>query len=289
MAVLHSEPLHKDFGVRVTGADLSGPVSTDLAAEIWALIDAHSFVHFPDQPFDDERQLAFTRSLGAPEPSHVALGEEGRIEYFGTIGNVQADGSAIGNDHRKTKFLTGNNLWHTDASFKPVPAALSIMCAYETPDEGGLTEFVSTRAAYARLPAEEQAALDPLITIHDYTFSRSKVSPDAVSPNLSKSLPPVRQKLVRRNAKAAAKNLFIGSHVREVEGMAADESRVLLDRLVDHAAAPENIHAHAWRPGDLVIWDNRCLLHRGSGYDADKHRRLMRQTRVSGAVSSLEE
>ncbi len=289
MAALHCEPLHADFGVRVTGIDLRQPLGADLAEKIWALIDKYSFVHFPDQPTDDDIQLAFTRSLGEPEPSHVALGEEGRIEYFGTIGNVQPDGSKLGNDHRKTKFLTGNNMWHTDASFKPVPAALSIMCAYETPSEGGLTEFVSTRAAYRRLPEAEQVLLDPLITIHDYTYSRSKVSPDAVSPALSKSLPPVRQKLVRRNARADAKNLFIGSHVREVEGMEAGESRALLDRLVDHAAKPENIYAHAWCPSDLVIWDNRCLLHRGSGYDADKHRRRMRQTRVTGAASSLEE
>ncbi len=289
MAALHYELLHPDFGVRATGIDLRQPLGAELTKKIWALIDEHSFVHFPDQPADDDIQLAFTRSLGSPEPSHVALGEEGRIEYFGTIGNVQPDGSKLGNDHRKTKFLTGNNMWHTDASFKAIPAALSIMCAYETPSEGGLTEFVSTRAAYGRLPEAEQAALDPLITIHDYTYSRSKVSPDAVSPALSKSLPPVRQKLVRVNARADAKNLFIGSHVREVEGMKVGESRALLDRLVDHAVQPENVYAHAWNPGDLVIWDNRCLLHRGSGYDADKHRRRMRQTRVTGSASSLEE
>lgn len=289
MADLNIEPLHDDFGARITGVDMSRPVDADLAQRIWALIDEYSFVHFPDQPFDDAKQLAFTESLGAPEPSHVALGNEGRIEYFGTIGNVQADGSKLGNDHRKTKFLTGNNMWHTDASFKAIPAALSIMCAYETPDEGGLTEFVSTRAAYAQLPPPKQVELDPLVTIHDYTFSRSKVAPDAVSPALSASLPPVRQKLVRRNPRTGAKNLFIGSHVREVEGMESGESRALLDSLVDHAAQPANIYAHAWAPGDLVIWDNRCLLHRGSGYDADKHRRLMRQTRVSGTMSSMEE
>lgn len=289
MVDLIIEPLHADFGVRVTGVDLGKPVDPDMAEQIWALIDQYSFVHFPDQSFDDAKQLAFTESLGAPEPSHVALGEEGRIEYFGTIGNVQPDGSKLGNDHRKTKFLTGNNLWHTDASFKAVPAALSIMCAYETPAEGGLTGFVSTRAAYAQLSAPEQTKLDPLVAIHDYTFSRSKVSPDAVSPALSASLPPVRQKLVRRNPRSSAKNLFIGSHVREIEGMSADESRTLLDGLVDHAVQPGNIHSHGWAPGDLVIWDNRCLLHRGSGYDADKYRRRMRQTRVTGAASSLEE
>ncbi len=289
MTAFTIEPLHRDFGARLTGVDLTGDIADAAIAAIDAAIDEYSFVVIPDQPFDDARQLAFTRRLGEPEPSHVALGEEGRIEYFGTIGNVQADGTALGSDHRKTRFLTGNNLWHTDASFKPTPAKLSIMCAYETPSEGGETLFVSTRAAYARLAPETRQDLDPKIGIHDYVFSRSKVGADAVSPALAKSLPPVRQKLVRRNPANGRKNLFIGSHVRAIEGMPEPESRALLDALVEQSVPADAILAHAWRPGDLVIWDNRCLLHRGAGYDADKHRRLMRQTRVSGDGPSLTE
>ena len=282
------EPLHSDFGTRVSGVDFSAGVDPGTAAQIHALIDEYSFVLFPGQARNDEWQFAFTRALGNPEPSHVAKGE-GKLEYFGTIGNVQQDGSALGNDHRKTRFLTGNNLWHTDASFKPVPAMLSIMCAYETPSEGGETLFVSNRAAYDRLDEDEQARLDPMIGVHDYVFSRSKVGPDAVTPGLAATLPPVRQRLVRRNPGNGRKNLFIGSHVREIEGMPEPESRALLDSLVDHATAADAIYAHPWQPGELVIWDNRCLLHRGAGYDADKHRRYMRQTRVSGVCSSLEE
>jgi alpha-ketoglutarate-dependent 2,4-dichlorophenoxyacetate dioxygenase len=282
------EPLHSDFGARVSGVDFSAGVDPGTAAQIHALIDEYSFVLFPGQARNDEWQFAFTRALGNPEPSHVAKGE-GKLEYFGTIGNVQQDGSALGNDHRKTRFLTGNNLWHTDASFKPVPAMLSIMCAYETPSEGGETLFVSNRAAYDRLDEDEQARLDPMIGVHDYVFSRSKVGPDAVTPGLAATLPPVRQRLVRRNPGNGRKNLFIGSHVREIEGMPEPESRALLDSLVDHATAADAIYAHPWQPGELVIWDNRCLLHRGAGYDADKHRRYMRQTRVSGVCSSLEE
>jgi len=289
MSPFKIEPLHDDFGARLTGVDLTGEISDATVGAIWEAIDEYSFVCFPDQPYDDERQLAFTRKLGEPEPSHVALGEEGRIEYFGTIGNVQADGTALGADHRKTKFLTGNNMWHTDASFKAVPAALSIMCVYETPDEGGETLFASNRAAYERMPDDERQTLDPMIAVHDYVFSRSKVAPDAVSPSLAASLPPVRQKLVRRNTRNGRKNLFIGSHVREIEGMEPAASRALLDELVEKATPDGAIYAHSWKPGDLVIWDNRCLLHRGAGYDADKYRRLMRQTRVSGVASSLDE
>jgi alpha-ketoglutarate-dependent 2,4-dichlorophenoxyacetate dioxygenase len=235
---------------------------------------------------NDERQLALTRQLGSAEPSHTSVG---KTEYFGTIGNVQADGTALGNSDKKTIFLTGNNMWHSDASFKSVPAFLSVMCAYETPAEGGATMFVSLRAAYDRLSPERKRELDPLITIHDYVFSRSKVAPDAVSPELAASLPPVRQRLVRTNPATGAKNLFLGSHVREIEGMSETDSRALLDELTNEAIQPEHIYSHNWQPGEVVLWDNRCLLHAGAGYDADKYRRYMRQTRVSGACSSLEE
>ncbi len=289
MATLTIEPLHPDFGARISGADFGAGLPEDTVAEICAAIDEYSFLCFPDQPIDDDRHLAFTRQLGEPEANHVKLGQEGVVEHFGTIGNVQPDGAALGNTHKKTIFATGNNMWHSDSSFREVPTIVSIMCAYEVPDEGGETEFVSARAAYRRLPAETQATLDPLIVIHDYVFSRSKVSPDAVTPAHAESLPPVRQKLVRSNPGSGAKNYFAGSHAREIEGWDMADSRALLDDLLDCATQEEHVYSHAWRPGDLVIWDNRCLLHRGSGYDADKYRRYMRQTRVSGLGPTLDE
>ena len=287
--MLNREPLHPEFGVKITGADFQEPPSAELIAEIRDAVDEYSFVVFPGQPFDDDRQLALTKALGEPEFGHVAYGESGRIEYFGTIGNVQPDGTALGNSDKKTIFLTGNNMWHSDSSFRDVPAFVSIMCAYETPEEGGETLFVSTRSAYERLSQDQKDRYDPLVGIHDYTYSRSKVAPDAVSPSLSKSLPPVRQRLVRTNPANGRKNLFIGSHCREIEGWGYDASRPVLEGLVDEAVADEHVLSHKWQPGDLVLWDNRCLIHRGAGYDADKYRRYMRQTRVRGACSSMEE
>lgn len=286
MDSLSYQELHPEFGVSIRGVDLGKPLTPDVVREINAAIDRYSFVLFPDQKMDDDRQLALTRQLGKPKPSHTSLG---KTEYFGTIGNVQKDGTVLGSSHKKTIFLTGNNMWHSDASFKPVPAFLSIMCAYETPAEGGTTMFVSLRAAYERLPPERKAELDPLIAIHDYVYSRSKVAPDAVSPELAASLPPVRQRLVRTNPATGARNLFLGSHVREIEGMSPAAGRALIDALTEEAIQPEHIYNHVWQPGDVVLWDNRCLLHAGSGYDADRHRRYMRQTRVSGTCSTLEE
>jgi len=289
MATLRIEKIHPDLGARITGVDMRAPVDEAAMEEIRAAADEYSFLCFPDQDMDDERQLAFTRCLGEPEPNHVVQGQEGRIDYFGIIGNVMEDGSKLGNDHKRTIFQTGNNMWHSDSSFRTVPSKFSIMCAYEVPAEGGRTEFVSERAAYRRLPDAMKEKIDPLLAVHDYVFSRSKVAPDAVTPSHAASLPPVTQKLVRTNPRTGAKNFFVGSHAKEIAGWAFDESRALLDDLLDRATQAEHIYSHAWRPGDLVVWDNRCLLHRGSGYDADKYRRRMRQTRVAGAGSTLGE
>lgn len=289
MAMLTLEPLHPDFAARVTGIDLRAPLSDAAVAEIRAAIDDYSFLCFPDQPLDDDLQLAFTKCLGEPEPNHVKLGQEGVIEYFGTIGNVQPDGTTLGNDHKRTVFQTGNNMWHSDSSFREVPTIVSIMCAYEVPAEGGRTELVSTRAAYRRLPDATKVKIDRLITIHDYVFSRSKVSADAVTPSHAASLPPVRQKLVRANPGNGAKNYFVGSHAKAIEGWNDADSRDLLDDLLARATGEAHVYSHAWRPGDLVIWDNRCLLHRGSGYDADRYRRYIRQTRVAGLGPTVNE
>ena len=271
-------PLHPEFGVRIRTRDPEA---------VRAAVDDHSFVLVPGGAEGDEAQLALTRALGEPEPNHVALGREGRVEYFGTIGNVQPDGTALGNGHRRTVFQTGNNMWHSDSSFREVPSYVSVMCAYEVPSEGGETQFVSLRAAYGRLDGRTRARVDPLICIHDYVFSRSKVAPDAVTPSHAASLPPVRQRLVRRNPANGLRNLYLGSHTREIEGLEYDEGRALLDGLQEEATGREHVHTHRWQPGDLVIWDNRCLLHRGTGYDADRHRRLMRQTRVRGVANTL--
>jgi len=288
MASLNIEPLHPELGARVTGINLRKDLVGERLEAIREAVDTYSFLLFEDQSFDDASQLELTRAMGEPEPSHVARGE-GKLEYFGTIGNVQPDGTVLGNSHKKTIFLTGNNMWHTDASFKETPAFLSIMCAYETPVEGGETLFVSMRRAYSRLSEEHRAEVDPLIVVHDYVYSRSKVAPDAVSPELAATLPPVRQKLVRRNPRTGERNLFIGSHAKAIEGWSDTTSRTLLDGLVEAASAEPHVYTHRWRPGQVVFWDNRCLLHRGAGYDADRFRRYMRQTRVRGSGPTLTE
>jgi alpha-ketoglutarate-dependent 2,4-dichlorophenoxyacetate dioxygenase len=274
------EPLHADFGARVTGVELSGEISDGDLEQVLEAIDTYSVLCFPGQEMTDDKQLAFTRRLGQPEPNHVTFGSTGQVDYFGTIGNVLPDGSTRGNADPRTKHQTGNEMWHSDSSFREVPSFVSILHAYEVPGEGGDTAFVSQRPAYARLPEEMKQTIDPLYVLHDYVFSRSKVAP--VDPNHAASLPPVMHRLVKTNPRNGAKNYFVGSHARSIPGWSGIDSRRLLDDLLERATRPQDVYTHRWTAGDTVIWDNRCVLHRGSGYDADRWRRRMRQTRVIG-------
>ncbi len=290
MASFSLEPLHSDFGAHCSGIDFKKPITdSGVLEDLRRAVDEYSFLCFPGQALQDKEHLEFTRYLGEPEPNHVKLGQQGIVDYFSSVGNVEEDGTVLSSKHKRTIFLTGNNMWHSDSSFREVPSFVSIMSAYEVPEQGGETEFASCRAAYARLSSDLKEQIDPLVGIHDYVFSRSKVSPDAVTPSHAASLPPMRQKLVRENPRTGEKNYYIGSHVREIEGWTFDESRSLLDYLLIQATLEKHVYIHRWQPGDLVIWDNRCLIHRGSGYDADRYRRRMRQTRVTGNGPTLHE
>ncbi|MDE0977150.1 MAG: TauD/TfdA family dioxygenase [Arenicellales bacterium] len=275
------QSLHADLGARVCGIELSDSMDDHSLNFIRQAIDDYSVLCFSGQDMSDEKQLAFTRLLGTPEAEHVRLGSTGEVSYFGTVGNIQDDGSKFDNISANTRYQSGNQLWHSDSSFREVPSFVSILHAYEVPGEGGQTEFASMRAGYARLSDEMRERIEPLHVVHDYLFSRGPIAP--VNPNHAASLPPVMHPMVRTNPVNGLKNYYIGSHARSIPGQSGIDSRQLLDTLLEHATAPEHILSLAFKPGDTVIWDNRCILHRGTGYDADRWRRRMRQTRVVGS------
>ena len=281
------EALHDDFGAKITGIDLAVPLEPHQITSLSAAIDEHSVLLFPEQNMSDEAQMALTKSFGEPEESHIAFGRTGEKIYIGTVGNVVDDNKKRGESDPQTRALKGNNLWHSDSSFRLVPSYISILHAYEVPAEGGETEFVSQRAAYKRLDAAKQNAINNLHVLHDYVFSRTKTAP--VDDNHAASLPPVEQKLVRTNPRNGSRNYYLGSHARSIVGWSGIESRRLIDELNDFATESRNRWSHRWQPGDTIFWDNRCVLHRGTGYDADRFRRNMRQTRVRGAGATLQE
>ena len=280
MVQLIINPVHDDFGARVRGVELSGNLSEEVVSQIREAVDTYSLLYFSDQDMSDEKHLAFTRLLGEPEPEHVTFGRTGKVVYFGTVGNVHDDGTKDDSANANTRYQKGNQLWHSDSSFRKVPSYVSILHAYEVPDEGGATAFASMRAAYSRLPEDMKAAIDDLRVVHDYVFSRAPVAP--VDPNHAASLPPVAHRLVRTNQGNEEKQYYVGSHARSIVGWSGHDSRKLLDDLLQRATREQDVYAHQWQAGDTVIWDNRCLLHRGTGYDADKWRRRVRQTRVIG-------
>ncbi|MEM7208117.1 MAG: TauD/TfdA family dioxygenase [Pseudomonadota bacterium] len=281
------EPLHNNFGVRVHGVDLTHELDDETIAGIHKAVDDHSLLCFPNQKMTDDAQLAFTRQLGEPEPEHVHFGRTGEVTFFGTVGNVVDKATKKDADHVNTRYQKGNEMWHSDSSFRYVPSYVSILHAYEVPGEGGATLFASMRTAYESLSGEMQDAIDPLHVIHDYVFSRAKTAP--VDDNHAASLPPIEHKLVRTNPNNGKKNYYVGSHARSIVGWGGIDSRKLIDELNQSATKPDDIYSHFWSVGETVIWDNRCLLHRGGGYDANRWRRHMRQTRVSGLCNTLDE
>jgi alpha-ketoglutarate-dependent 2,4-dichlorophenoxyacetate dioxygenase len=281
--------LHPEFGAEVTDLDISQALNESDLSALNAAINQYSVLLFRDQTLDDAGQIDFSRQFGDLEEDHVSYYSHGEINYIGTVGNIDADGNKLATAHRGVRLQTANQMWHSDSSFRENPSLYSILYAYEVPDEGGETEFVSSRTAYQRLDDATKSTIEPLIGIHDYIYSRTQVSEDAVNEGQRQYMYPVRQKLVRTNPNTGDKNFYIGSHVRDIDGWERARSRPLLDKLTHEATRPESIYRHQWRVGDLVMWDNRCMLHRGCGYDADKYRRLKHQTRVRGAGPTLTE
>jgi len=284
---MNIDPIHAEFGARISSVDLSQPLEPNTLNQIDDAINRYSLVLFENQQMNDAAHLAFTRCFGELEEEHVSYYSKGEVTYIGRVGNIDDDGNKVSS--RQIKASTGNEMWHSDSSFREIPAMYSILAAYEVPAEAGETEFASARSAYQRLDQPTRELIDSKVGIHDYIYSRTKVGEDAVTRNQRTYMHPVRQRLVRQNPVTREKNIFIGSHVKQIEGMPDTEARPLIERLVEEVTRKESVYRHRWQPGDMMIWDNRCILHRGCGYDADRYRRRMHQTRVRGRGPSIAE
>ena len=281
------KPIHVDFGARISGIDLSRPLEQNTFDQIDDAINRYSLLLFENQRMNDAAHLDFSRRFGELEEEHVSYYSKGVVTYIGRVGNIDDDGNKVSS--RQIKSSTGNEMWHSDSSFREIPAMYSILAAYEVPAEAGETEFVSARAAYQRLDRETRELIESKVGIHDYIFSRTKVGEDAVTQSQRTYMHPVRQRLVRQNPVTGERNIFVGSHVKEIEGLPDAEAQPLIERLINEITRVESVYRHRWQAGDLMIWDNRCILHRGRGYDADKYRRRMHQTRVRGRGPSIAE
>ena len=282
-------PLHPTLGAEVRGVDLTGRVVPEVFAEIDAAFSRHGILVFPDQPVTDEQQLAFSRLFGPLEVNPNYAGAKMRLRPdVADISNLDPEGRALARDDRRNLFNLGNQLWHTDSSFKHIPVKCSLLSARELPSSAGETEFADLRAAWDALPEAQKRELDGLIAEHSIFRSRALIGFTEFNEDIQRELPPVTQLLVRRHAGSGRRTLYLASHASHVIGWPIGEGRQLIEELIAFATRPEFVFQHRWRVGDLVIWDDRCTMHRGRPYDDTKYRRDMHRTTVSDEINSVE-
>ncbi|HJM92546.1 MAG: TauD/TfdA family dioxygenase [Alphaproteobacteria bacterium] len=277
---LRIEPLTEFFGASVSGFDAREPLSAETQEEISAAFEDFSVLVFHDQPLTDEQQITFSKYFGPLEETLPGLVGSG--SKIVRVSNMLADGSLKEPGSHLALFGAANLMWHSDSTFKAAPAKGSILSARQIVKQGGDTEYASGRAAYDSLSADMKQRLDGLVAIHSIATSRRKVDPNAVSPEQETALPPVPQALVRPNPVNSRKALVLGSHIGAIVGMADDEAMALIDELTEIATQDTFTYRHVWRPNDVVMWDNRAVLHRGRPYDEANERRLMVRTTLAG-------
>lgn len=274
-------PLTPCFAARIDGADVTRPLDDETWTQIRAALDEHSVLLFRGQALDDDTQVAFSRRFGALEVTRSMNPAAGTP--FARQSNLDIKtGEVIPPDDRRMIYQLANMLWHSDSSFKPVPSLCSLLSARIVPPAGGATEFASGRAAYPSLPEPLARRARPAIAIHDFAWSRDQVRPGFFTDQERAQYPPVRHPVVRVNPANGRPNLFLGAHASHIEGWPLDEGRAFLEELTAHMTQPEFCYRHEWQAGDLVVWDNRCVLHRATPFDTTRHQRLMQRTTISG-------
>lgn len=280
-------PLGPGFAAELRGVTLSKIAQDDAAyAATRALLDEHSVLVFRDQDVSDDIQLAFSRRFGPLEVTKVgSLGAGTNLVILTTIG---PDGNVAAPDSRMALRNKANQLWHTDSTFKRVPALASVLSARIIPAEGGETEFVSTRLAFERLEPSLRQRLAHSFSWHDYAHSRGQIAPDLASPEERAALPTVCWRMVWKNPANGRSALYVASHAYAIEGMEKDEGPKLLGELMAAATAAGTSYVHQWRAGDVVMWDNRATLHRGRPWSAHEARLMVRTTIQATAADGLE-
>jgi alpha-ketoglutarate-dependent 2,4-dichlorophenoxyacetate dioxygenase len=292
MEILPIDPAGRPFfGGVVSGIDLRQPAAPAQIAAIHDGMDRFGVLVFHGQPIDDAQQLAFSRALGPLEMAtgDIAAPEERRIGMdLNDISNLDRDARILARDDRRRLFGLGNMLWHSDSSFKSVPAKYSLLSARIVPESGGNTEFADMRAAYDALDGPTRREANDLICRHSQIFSRSLLGFTEFTAAEREKWAPVPQRLVRRHPRTGRLSLYLSSHAGEIDGWPVPEARAFLRDLTEDATRRDFVHVHVWRKHDLVMWDNRVTMHRARRYDWTRIRDMRRTTLTTG-VSSLEE
>ena len=287
------KPTQPQFFAEISGLDLAQPLKPADRDAIEAAINRYAIVVFRDQKLSDEQQVAFARHFGpiqssAQKARHTGIKHRLAGNVIADISNLDGDSKVLALDSKRRLDWLANRLWHTDASFRAVPGALSMLYAHVVPDEGGETEFADLRAAYDALPHKTQKEIEGLVAEHSIWHSRGQLAVTQYTPEELASLPPVPQRVVRTHPGSHRRTLYLAAHASHIVGMPVADGRLLLMDLIEHATRPRFVHSHTWKQGDLVIWDNRCTMHRARPFDTTKVRDLRRVT-TRDVASTLEQ
>jgi alpha-ketoglutarate-dependent 2,4-dichlorophenoxyacetate dioxygenase len=286
------QPVTPDFVAEIGDVDLSQPLSAEDFSALQQAFWRYAVLVFPQQQLTTDQQLAFSERWGPVEKERTLDPKATPTRFsgaFADISNLNAAGEIWGEDSRQRMYKAGNKLWHTDSSFKRLPSLCSLLYAETVVPIGGHTEFADQRAAYDALPPSMQKKLEGLIAEHWIATSRRRSGFHEFNEDERKRLPPVPQMLVRMIPQSRRKSLFVASHAGRIWGMSDGEGRALIDELIAHVTQRQFVYTHRWRPNELVMWDNRCTMHRGTDYDDLRWVRVMRRVTVSDVANSCEQ
>ena len=285
-------PVTENFAAEIGDLDLARPLDpTDLAA-IKAAFATYAVLIFPDQQLTQEQHLAFAARFGPLELTIAVHRKDAPLRVrkeFADVSNLNHKDKVWREDSRTRQFQLANRIWHTDSSFKRLPALASLLYARTIPPVGGHTEFADERAAYDALPAAMKRRLEGLVAEHSIFNSRGRLGFSNFSAEERQSLPPVPQALVRVIAESGRKSLYLASHAGRIFGMPEAEGRALIDQLIEHATRRQFVYTHRWRVNDLVMWDDRCTMHRGTAFDDLRFRRDVQRATVSDVANTCEQ
>ena len=284
--------LNTYFAARIDGLDLRVPFTADQVAAFAAAIDRFGVIVVPNQTFTDEEQVRFAEQFGRVEDTPTLV-DQGRRRLanmkINDISNLGTDGQIFDKDDRRRMYNLGNMLWHSDSSFKATPAKYSMLHARVIPPSGGETEYVDTRVAWEHLPAPLKETVKDLVTEHSLIFSRAQLGFEAFTPVEQERCAPVPQRLVRRHQGSGRLALYLSAHIGRIRGWPTPEATMLIRELTEFATQRPFVYTHTWTLGDLVIWDNRCTMHRGLRYDDKRYPRDLRRVTLEDVAPTLEQ
>jgi alpha-ketoglutarate-dependent 2,4-dichlorophenoxyacetate dioxygenase len=289
---LNIEPINPSFAGKVSGIDLRNPISSEQAAKIEAGMDRYGVLVFPGQPISDDQQLAFTKNFGGieqPQGGNITKDSEYRLKPgMIDVSNLDQKGAPLDRNDRRRMFNLGNRLWHSDSSYRAVPAKFSLLSARTVATRGGNTEFADMKAAYDTLDDDMKALIEDLVCEHSLLYSRGSMGFTGLSEAERAMFRPVRQRLVRTHPATGRKSLYLSAHIGSIVGWPVPEGRDLIRDLTEHATQRAFVYAHAWTQFDFVMWDNRQTMHRVRRFD-ESQPRDMRRTTVAGTAMTAEQ